>query len=74
MICRLCGGIIGPDITDRPMCYACGPPGMRKNPTAIASPQEALYVLAIGQYWPQDEMVKESIRVLQELIDSWRPA
>jgi hypothetical protein len=23
--CSFCGGHIGPDITNRPMCYGCGP-------------------------------------------------
>lgn len=27
--CKLCGGGIGPDITNRTMCYGCGPQEMR---------------------------------------------
>lgn len=26
--CQLCGGAIGPDLTDRPTCYRCGPEEM----------------------------------------------
>jgi hypothetical protein len=26
--CTFCGGHIGPDITNRPMCYGCGPVDM----------------------------------------------
>ena len=28
MTCNHCGGTIGPDITNRPMCYGCGPVAM----------------------------------------------
>lgn len=33
--CKLCGARIGPDITNRPMCYGCGPAEML--PHAVAS-------------------------------------
>lgn len=34
-----CGGLIGPDVTGRPMCYRCGPAEMRPYPFKAAPPE-----------------------------------
>lgn len=37
--CHQCGGEIGPDVTDRPMCYDCGP--YELLPTTARTPKRA---------------------------------
>jgi hypothetical protein len=38
--CRLCAGVIGPDITGRPMCYDCGPLDMAPREQRTDARQE----------------------------------
>lgn len=37
--CRLCGSVVGPDITNRPMCYGCGPDNMKPSGACRVGPQ-----------------------------------
>lgn len=48
--CSLCGGEIGPDVTGRPMCYGCGPSGMRPKRRCPDHPTVRIGVMIDGKY------------------------